>query len=60
MTDIAKIADVIKNNNSFAIAVHVNPDSDCLGSSSALLLALRAMNKEAKILLSQKNFAYSG
>ncbi len=51
MTDIAKIADVIKNNNSFAIAVHVNPDSDCLGSSSALLLALRAMNKEAKILL---------
>lgn len=51
MTDIAKIADVIKNNNSFAIAVHVNPDGDCLGSSSALLIALRAMNKKAYILL---------
>ena len=51
MTDIAKIADVIKNNNSFAIAVHVNPDGDCLGSSSALLIALRSMQKKAHILL---------
>jgi len=51
MKDIAKIAKVIKKNNSFAIAVHMNPDADCLGSSSALIFALRAMGKSAHIVL---------
>lgn len=51
MKDIAKIAKIIKKNNSFAIAVHMNPDADCLGSSSALIFALRAMGKSAHIVL---------
>ncbi len=49
--DIAKIADIIKNNDNFAIAIHVNPDGDCLGSSSALVSALRNMGKTARIVL---------
>jgi len=50
MNDIAKIAEIIKKNNSFAIAVHVNPDADCLGSSSALVIALRDLGKNASIV----------
>ncbi len=49
--DISKIAEVIKSAGRVAIAVHKNPDSDCLGSASALLIALRQMGKTAHIFV---------
>ncbi len=49
--DITKIADIVKESSTIALAVHKNPDSDCIGSASAILLALRAMGKTAHIFV---------
>lgn len=49
--DMLKIAEAVKQNSSTAIIIHVNPDSDCLGSASALLTALRSMGKKAHIFV---------
>ncbi|MBO5007767.1 MAG: bifunctional oligoribonuclease/PAP phosphatase NrnA [Clostridia bacterium] len=49
--DMLKIADAVKQNSSIAIIIHVNPDSDCLGSASALITALRCMGKKAHIFV---------
>ncbi len=43
------IASLLCKNDSIAIAVHVNPDCDCIGSAVALLKALRTMGKKAYI-----------
>lgn len=43
------IAKLLKDNHSIAIAVHVNPDCDCIGSAVALLKTLRAMDKKVYI-----------
>lgn len=44
-----KIAKIVKKADSVAIVIHVNPDSDCVGSAVALLLTLRKMGKKADI-----------
>ena len=49
--ELLQIADYISDNNNFVIIPHKNPDGDCLGSSTALLKALRGMGKNAKIAL---------
>lgn len=51
MNTIADVAFHIQNNDNFIIIPHRSPDGDCLGSSSALLLALRAMGKHVAIRL---------
>ncbi len=45
------IAETVKSAESIAIAIHKNPDSDCLGSAAALLLALRGMGKTVHIFV---------
>lgn len=47
----SEISQIIKENSSFAVAVHVNPDGDCLGSAAALAYALRNMGKTADVFL---------
>ena len=44
---------VIDKAQSIAIAGHINPDGDSLGSSLALLELLKAMGKDAVVLLGQ-------
>lgn len=46
-----EIAKVLKESESIAIIIHKNPDSDCLGSSTALLLALKQLGKTAHIFV---------
>ncbi|MCF7870998.1 MAG: DHH family phosphoesterase [Candidatus Omnitrophica bacterium] len=46
---IAKIADLIKKNNSFFITAHMNLEGDALGSELALYLLLKKLNKKAVI-----------
>lgn len=48
------IAKAIKENKKIAVVVHVNPDSDCLGSGSALVLALRQMGKTAHLYVDSR------
>ena len=47
----SEIVRVINQNQSFAVAVHINPDGDCLGSAAALVSAIRGMGKCADIFL---------
>ena len=51
MNTISQTAQFLKDNNNFVIIPHRSPDGDCIGSSSALLLALRSIGKNAKIAL---------
>lgn len=58
---IDKIVQTIMESNKIGITFHESPDGDSLGSSLALLNALRAINKEAYIICKEKlpeTFAY--
>lgn len=43
-------ADVVKNNSSFVLTTHVNPDGDALGSEIGLAEWLRSLGKHVKIV----------
>lgn len=40
-----ELAEILRNEDRFLIVSHRRPDGDCLGSATALLAGLRAMNK---------------
>lgn len=44
-----KIADIIQKSDSVALVIHVNPDADCVGTATALVIALRSMGKKADV-----------
>jgi phosphoesterase RecJ-like protein len=46
---LKKIADEIKNKESFLISTHLNPDGDAIGSELALGICLANLGKEATI-----------
>ncbi len=46
---IDKIGEIIRNNNSFLIVSHINPDGDAIGSSLALYSALKEMGKDVYV-----------
>ena len=52
-TDLARIAELLKDNDDFVICGHVSPDGDCLGSQLALWHALRALGKNATCILAR-------
>lgn len=47
MEELSSIANLIKKQKSIAIACHIRPDGDAIGSSIALTLALRKLNIKA-------------
>lgn len=47
---ISEIADEVKKSSNIAIVFHVSPDGDSIGSSLALLLGLRKLNKNVYIV----------
>lgn len=49
-SNLAEIAAVLKNANTVAIACHVRPDGDALGSGLALCIALKNAGKTAYML----------
>lgn len=51
MQTVNEIVQYLKEHNNYVIIPHRSPDGDCLGSSSALVLALRLMGKNARISL---------
>ena len=51
---LAEVAAVLKNANTVAIACHVRPDGDALGSGLALCLALRNAGKSAYMLCEEE------
>lgn len=50
MIDFAKLEKILKENNSFLLTTHVNPDADAIGSEIALYLILKELNKEIYII----------
>ncbi|MCL2546020.1 MAG: bifunctional oligoribonuclease/PAP phosphatase NrnA [Oscillospiraceae bacterium] len=47
---LKQIADYLRERDNFLIVMHKNPDGDCVGSATALCLALHALGKQAYIL----------
>ncbi len=45
-----ELASILKNNNSFLITTHVNPDADAIGSEIALYNVLLSLNKKVCII----------
>lgn len=52
-TDLAEIARVLRDADSFAICGHVGPDGDCLGSQLVVYHALKALGKQVTCLLAK-------
>lgn len=50
MNTMQETADYIKSHDNFIIIGHKNPDGDCVGSCSALCLALRSCGKNAAVV----------
>ena len=50
MIDFNKLADIIREHQTFLITTHVNPDADAIGSEVALYQILRMLGKESKII----------
>ena len=50
MIDFNKLTEIIKNNNSFLLTTHVNPDADAIGSEIAFYKILHQLKKEVKII----------
>lgn len=45
-----KLISLIKENNSFLMASHVNPDGDVIGASAALAIALKKLGKDVYVI----------
>ena len=54
MNTLSEIAKILLKKDNFIIIPHRNPDGDCLGSSVALMMALRDIGKTAYISLPNK------
>lgn len=52
LLNIEKAIDLVKKSNNIFIASHINPDGDNMGSSLALALALKKINKNIVVLKS--------
>lgn len=50
MTNFEKIKELIRNNSTFLITTHVNPDADAIGSEMALFELLKTLNKKTDIV----------
>jgi phosphoesterase RecJ-like protein len=50
ISSVLQIADLLKENSSFALVSHVSPDADAYGSISALASALRDLKKDVQLL----------
>ena len=63
IAELNEIITIILENDGFAIAGHINPDTDAIGSSLALGLALRKLGKRANVFLgpfNEKNLIIPG
>ncbi|WP_101722707.1 DHH family phosphoesterase [Eggerthella timonensis] len=52
-TDLASIAEALKEHDDFIICGHVSPDGDCLGSQLGLAAALKGLGKRVTCLLAK-------
>lgn len=48
---LGDVTGLIEKNSSFAITTHIRPDGDGLGSSLALCLILKSLNKECEVVI---------
>lgn len=50
MLNFDKLADIIKNNQSFLITTHINPDADAIGSEIAFYKLTNMLGKKSRII----------
>ena len=51
MNKLSEISEYLKLNDNYVIIPHKNPDGDCVGSATALLMALRKLGKNVRVAL---------
>lgn len=54
----SEVAQLLLENDHYLICPHINPDPDSLGSAVGLYLALRKLNKNAKVFLPENTPPY--
>lgn len=50
MTSFNEIAQILKENQTFLLTTHVNPDADAIGSEMAMYILLKRLNKDVKVV----------
>jgi bifunctional oligoribonuclease and PAP phosphatase NrnA len=55
MIDFLLLEKIIRENNSFLLTTHVNPDADAIGSEAALYFILKELGKEVYIVNHSQN-----
>lgn len=55
---LGEIAEIIKNNNTFSIVPHINPDADAMGSCFAMKHILGRMGKKADVYVQEELPSY--
>jgi len=50
MIDFNLLYQILKENNSFLISTHTNPDADAIGSEVAFYLVLKKLGKHAYVI----------
>ena len=48
-----EVIDIINNSTNIAIVTHESPDGDAIGSSTAVYLALKKLNKKADLIIKE-------
>ncbi len=51
LEEFKKAIDLINESNSIYIVTHISPDGDAIGSSMAMYLALKSMNKDVHVVI---------
>ena len=50
MINFDQLNSIVKNNNSFLLTTHVNPDADAIGSEIALYFVLKELGKKVSVI----------
>ena len=54
-----EVFDVIKQSNNIAIVTHESPDGDAIGSSTAMYLALKKLNKKVDLIIKEYSSVFN-
>lgn len=54
-----EVIDIINNSTNIAIVTHESPDGDAIGSSTAVYLALKKLNKKADLIIKEYSSVFN-
>ena len=54
-----EVYDIIHKSNNIAIVTHESPDGDAIGSSTAMYLALKQINKQSDLIIKEYSSVFN-